>query len=140
MEQTLSIVKPDGVSKNLIGKVVGMFEKEGISVAALKMIQMTKKQAEGFYAEHSERPFFSSLTDFMSSGPCVVMILESDGAIAKVRKIMGATDPAQAGEGTVRKLYAESVERNIVHGSDSPESADREIGYFFSSLEKAGAA
>lgn len=140
MEQTLSIVKPDGVSKNLIGKVVGMFEKEGISVAALKMIQMTKKQAEGFYAEHSERPFFSSLTDFMSSGPCVAMILESDGAIAKVRKIMGATDPEQAGEGTVRKLYAESVERNIVHGSDSPESADREIGYFFSSLEKAGAA
>lgn len=139
MEQTLSIVKPDGVSKNLIGKVVGMFEEAGVSVAALKMICMTKKQAEGFYAEHSERPFFSTLTDFMSSGPCVVMILESDGAISKVRKIMGATDPAQAGEGTVRKLYADNVERNIVHGSDSPESAAREIGYFFSSLEKAGA-
>jgi len=138
MEQTLSIVKPDGVSKNLIGKVVEMFEEAGISVAALKMIRMTKKQAEGFYAEHSERPFFSSLTDFMSSGPCVVMILEGNGAIAGVRKIMGMTDPAQAEEGTIRKLYAENVERNIVHGSDSSESAVREIGYFFSSLEREG--
>ncbi|WP_462137789.1 nucleoside-diphosphate kinase [Candidatus Mycalebacterium sp.] len=138
MEQTLSIVKPDGTSKNLVGKVVGMFEENGISVIALRMARMTKKQAEGFYAEHSERPFFTSLTDFMSSGPCVIMVLKGDGAIAKVRKIMGATDPAQADEGTIRKMYAESVERNIVHGSDSPESAAREIAYFFNSLEIHG--
>ncbi|QMU56259.1 MAG: nucleoside-diphosphate kinase [Candidatus Mycalebacterium zealandia] len=138
MEQTLSIVKPDGTSNNLVGKVVGIFEENGISVAALRMVRMTKKQAEGFYAEHSERPFFASLTDFMSSGPCVVMVLKGDGAIAKVRKIMGATDPAQADEGTIRKMYAESVERNVVHGSDSPESAKREIVYFFNSLEISG--
>ncbi len=135
MEQTLSIVKPDGTSRNLTGKVIGMFEDAGVSVAALKMIRMTKEQAEKFYAEHSGRPFFSSLTDYMSSGPCVVMLLEGDGAIAKVRKIMGATNPAEAGEGTIRKLYAENVERNTVHGSDSPESAAREVGYFFNSLE-----
>ncbi len=135
MEHTLSIVKPDGTSKNIVGKVLGMFEEKGVSIAALKMIRMTRRQAEGFYAEHSERPFFSSLTDFMSSGPCVVMVLRGDGAIKKVREIMGATDPAKASEGTIRKLYAESVERNVVHGSDSPESAVREISYFFSSVE-----
>lgn len=138
MEQTLSIVKPDGTSKNLVGKVIGMFEENGVSVAALRMVRMTKEQAEGFYAEHSERPFFSSLTDFMSSGPCVVMVLKGEGAVAKVREIMGATDPAQADEGTIRKMYAESVERNVVHGSDSPKSAAREIAYFFNSLEIPG--
>ncbi|MGI9558879.1 MAG: nucleoside-diphosphate kinase [Thermodesulfobacteriota bacterium] len=135
MEQTLSIVKPDGTSRNLIGKVVGTFEENGASVRALRMIRMTKQQAEGFYAEHSERPFFSSLTEFMSSGPCVVMVLEGEGVIAKVRKIMGATNPDEADEGTIRKAHAESVERNVVHGSDSPESAAREIRYFFNSLE-----
>ena len=115
-----------------------MFEENGISVAALRMLRMTKKQAEGFYAEHYERPFFASLTDFMSSGPCVVMVLKGEGAIAKVRKIMGATDPAQADEGTIRKMYAEGIEKNIVHGSDSPKSAAREIAYFFNSLEIPG--
>ncbi len=135
MERTLSIVKPDGTSRDLTGKVISMFEEAGVSVIALKMIRMTKKQAEGFYAEHSEKPFFSSLTEYMSSGACVVMALEGDGAIMKVRKIMGATNPAEAQEGTIRKLYAESIEKNTVHGSDSPESAVREIGYFFNSLE-----
>ena len=135
MEQTLSIVKPDGTSRNLIGKVAGTFEENGLSVVAMKMIRMTRERAEGFYAEHSERPFFESLTGFMSSGPCVVMVLRGEDAIAKVRKIMGATNPAEADEGTIRKLHAENVERNVVHGSDSPQSAEREIGYFFNSLE-----
>ncbi len=135
MQETLLIIKPDAVSKNLVGKIVGIFEEKGSSVAALKMMRMTKKQAEEFYAEHSERPFFSSLTDFMSSGPCVVMVLGGGGVIEKVRKIMGATNPAEAEEGTIRKLYAESIEKNAVHGSDSPESAVREIGYFFSSVD-----
>lgn len=135
MEQTLSIVKPDGASKNLIGTVTAAFEENGLSVAAMRMIRMTKEQAEGFYAEHSERPFFASLTAFMSSGPCVVMVLRGDGAIAKVRKIMGATNPAEADEGTIRKTHAGSVEENVVHGSDSPQSAQREITYFFNRLE-----
>ena len=135
MEQTLSIVKPDGTSRNLIGKVTGTFEENGLSVAAMKMIRMNGERAKGFYAEHSERPFFASLTDFMSSGPCVVMVLRGEDAIAKVRKIMGATNPAEADDGTIRKLHAESVERNVVHGSDSPQSAEREISYFFNRLE-----
>lgn len=135
MEQTLSIVKPDGTTRNLIGKVIGAFEQVGVSVAALKMVHMTKKQAEGFYSEHSERPFFSSLTDYMSSGPCIVMVLEGNSVVSKVRKIMGATNPAEAEKGTIRKNYGESVERNTVHGSDSLESATREIAYFFNSLE-----
>ena len=135
MEQTLSIIKPDGTSKNLIGDVIGTFESKSISVTALKMVRMTKQQAEGFYAEHSERQFFGSLTEFMSSGPCVVMVLRGEGVIAKVRKIMGATNPDDAEEGTIRKKHAESVERNIVHGSDSPKSAQREISYFFNCFE-----
>ena len=135
MELTLSIVKPDGVRKNLIGEVLGRFEKKGIELAALKMIHMTKKQAEGFYYVHSERPFFSDLTDFMSSGPCVVVVLKGDNAIKTVREIMGATNPDDAAEGTIRKDFADNVEQNIVHGSDSPESAAFEISYFFNKLE-----
>ena len=135
MERTLSIVKPDGVSKNLIGKVIRRFEKEGLRVIALKMINLTKAEAEGFYAVHRERPFFPSLTEFMSSGPCVVMVLEGKNAISRVRETMGATDPEKAAEGTIRKDFASNIERNIVHGSDSPESASFEISYFFNSLE-----
>lgn len=135
MELTLSIVKPDGVKKNLIGEVLSRFEGKGIKIAALKMIHMTKEQAEGFYYVHSERPFFSDLTDFMSSGPCVVVVLQGDNAIKTVREIMGATNPDDAAEGTIRKDFADNVEQNIVHGSDSPESADFEISYFFNKLE-----
>lgn len=132
---TLSIVKPDGTKKNVIGEVISRFEKNDINVAALKMIHMTKRQAEGFYSVHKDRPFFSSLTDFMSSGPSVVMVLKGDECIAKVRKIMGATNPEEADEGTIRKDLASNIEQNIVHGSDSPESAKYEINYFFNALE-----
>ena len=135
MERTLSIVKPDGVEGNLIGEVLRRFEEKEISVVAVKMIRLSKKQAEGFYHVHRERPFFSSLTDFMSSGPCVVMVLEGDDAISRVRAIMGATNPEEADPGTIRKDFASGIEKNIVHGSDSPESAAYEIGYFFNQLE-----
>ncbi|MER3446449.1 MAG: nucleoside-diphosphate kinase [Candidatus Dadabacteria bacterium] len=135
MERTLSIIKPDGVSKNLIGEVIRRFEKSRLRVIALKMVRLSKAEAQGFYAVHRERPFFSSLTDFMSSGPCVVMVLEGEDAISRVREIMGATDPAKAEAGTIRKEFASNIERNIVHGSDSPESALFEIGYFFNALE-----
>jgi nucleoside-diphosphate kinase len=135
LERTLSIVKPDGVGKNLIGEVIKRFEKCKLSVIALKMVKLSKAEAQEFYTVHRERPFFSSLTDFMSSGPCVVMTLEGVNAIFKVRKIMGATDPTKAAAETIRKEYASSVERNIVHGSDSPESALFEIKFFFNALE-----
>jgi len=135
LERTLSIIKPDGVSKNLIGEVIRRFEKSRLRVIALKMVRLSKAEAQGFYAVHRERPFFSSLTDFMSSGPCVVMVLEGEDAISRVREIMGATDPAKAEAGTIRKEFASNIERNIVHGSDSPESALFEIGYFFNALE-----
>ncbi|MGQ9857268.1 MAG: nucleoside-diphosphate kinase [Thermodesulfobacteriota bacterium] len=135
MERTLSIVKPDGVSKNLIGEVIRRFEKEGLKVIGLKMVSMSKAQAQGFYAVHREKPFFQSLTDFMSSGPAVVMVLEGEDAIAKTRRIMGATNPKDAEPGTIRKQYADDVEHNIVHGSDSPQSAQVEIPYFFNALE-----
>lgn len=135
MERTLSIVKPDGVSKNLTGEVIGRFEKAGLRVIALKMVKMSKAHAEGFYAVHRERPFFQSLTEFMASGPCVAMVLQGKNAISIVRETMGATDPAKAAEGTIRKDFASNIEKNIVHGSDSPESASFEINYFFSSLE-----
>ncbi|MEQ9618868.1 MAG: nucleoside-diphosphate kinase [Deltaproteobacteria bacterium] len=138
MERTLSIVKPDGVEKNVIGEVIGRFEKKGLTVAALKMIKLTKEDAEGFYAVHRERPFFGSLTDFMSRGPVVIMILEGENAISKVREIMGATNPEEADEGTIRKDFASNIEENTVHGSDSPESADFEINYFFNALEICG--
>ncbi|GBE36997.1 nucleoside diphosphate kinase [bacterium BMS3Bbin07] len=139
MERTLSIVKPDGVKKNLVGEVVGRFEKNGLRVAALKMIRLSRDEAKGFYIVHKERPFYESLTDFMSEGPIVVMVLEGEDAIAKVRGIMGATNPKEAAPGTIRADLASDIERNIVHGSDSPESVKYEIGYFFSSLEMVNA-
>ncbi len=135
MERTLSIIKPDGVQKNVIGEVIKRFESNGIKVAAMKMIQLTKNQAEGFYAVHKERPFFGSLTDFMTSGPIVVMALEGEDVIAKNRKLMGATNFEEAEEGTIRKEYATDIEKNVVHGSDAPETAAFEIGYFFNDLE-----
>ncbi len=134
-QRTLSIVKPDGVSKGLIGEVIGRFEKEGLRVVALRMLGLVKEEAQGFYAVHQGKPFFDSVTDFMSSGPVVVMILEGEGAIQKVRRIMGATNPEEAEEGTIRRAFASSVEKNIVHGSDSPETAAFEISYFFNALE-----
>jgi len=135
MERTLSIVKPDGVQKNLIGEVIKRFEANGLKVIALKMISMDKKEVEGFYAVHQGKPFFESLTTFMSSGPCVVMVLEGEGVIAKTRELMGATDPKKAEEGTLRRQFATNIERNVVHGSDAPETAAFEIKYFFNALE-----
>ena len=135
MERTLSIIKPDGVAKGIIGEVIKRFEKAGLKIAAMKMIYMSKKEAEGFYAVHRGKPFYNSLTDFMSSGPCVVMILEGPQAIAKNRELMGATNPQNAAPGTIRKDFATNVEQNTVHGSDAPETAAFEIGYFFNALE-----
>ena len=135
MERTLAIVKPDGVRKGLIGEVIRRFEAEGLRVVALKMLQMSKEEAEGFYAVHRGKPFYEGLTRFMSSGPVVAMVLEGEGAIERVRGIMGATDPQKAAPGTIRRLYADNVQENIVHGSDSPESAAFEIPYFFSAIE-----
>ncbi len=140
MERTLSIVKPDGVKKNLVGEVISRFERGGLKVAALKMIHLTKEEAKGFYVVHKDRPFYDSLTDFMSEGPIVVMVLEGDDAISKVREIMGATNPKEAAPGTIRADLASDIERNTVHGSDSPESARYEISYFFSSLELVNSA
>ncbi len=138
MERTLSIIKPDGVARKLIGEVVGRLEKMNVNIIAMKMIKMTNAQAKGFYAVHAERPFFDSLTDFMSSGPVVVMALEGEDVIAKYRELMGATNYKEAAEGTIRRDYATEIEKNIVHGSDSPESADFEINYFFNSFEIVG--
>ncbi|MGC1405100.1 MAG: nucleoside-diphosphate kinase [Thermodesulfobacteriota bacterium] len=138
MERTLSIIKPDGVAKGLIGEVLKRFESNGLKVTAMKMIAMSKKQAEGFYEIHREKSFFDSLTDFMSSGPCVVLVLEGEGAVQRNRKLMGATDYTKADPGTIRADFASSIEKNIVHGSDGPETAKVEIGYFFSALEIVG--
>ncbi len=138
LQQTLAIIKPDAVSKNLIGKIIERIEAEGIKIVAMKMIKMTKEQAKGFYYVHKEKPFYESLTDFMSSGPCVVMVLEGENVIERYRKLMGATDPSKAEPGTIRKEFATDVEKNAVHGSDSPESAEFEIKYFFSQLEIVG--
>jgi nucleoside-diphosphate kinase len=137
MERTLSIVKPDGVAKKLIGEVVRIFETSGFKICAMKMKTLSKSEAEGFYYVHKERPFFRELVDFMTSGPVVIMVLEGEDVIARNRKIMGATDPAEAEEGTLRRKWADSKQNNIVHGSDSPESAGFEIGYFFSGIEIA---
>ena len=134
-ERTLSIIKPDGVSRKIIGEVITRLEKENIHIVAIKMLQMTKKQAGGFYAVHKERPFFESLTDFMVSGPIVVMVLEGEDVILTYRKIMGATDYRQADEGTIRKDFATDIEKNVVHGSDAPETASFEMAYFFNNLE-----
>lgn len=135
MESTLSIVKPDGVSKGLIGEVIKRFESAGIKVAAVKMLHLTKKTAEEFYAVHRERPFFDSLTGFMASGPVVVMVLKGEDVIRRTRDLMGATDPKDADEGTIRKDYASDIEKNIVHGSDAVDTAREEIRFFFSGLE-----
>ena len=135
MERTLSIVKPDGVQNNLIGEVIKRFEEQGLKVIGLKMISVEKKEAEGFYVVHRGKPFFESLTSFMSSGPSVVMVLEGENAISKTRELMGATDPKQAKQGTLRQRFATNIERNIVHGSDGKETAAFEINYFFNALE-----
>ena len=135
MERTLSIIKPDGVQKHLIGEVIKRFEDHGLKVVGLKMISMDKKEAEGFYAVHQGKPFFESLTTFMSSGPSVVMVLEGDGAISNTRELMGATNPKEAKEGTLRHQFASNIERNIVHGSDGLDTAAFEIKYFFNALE-----
>ena len=134
-EKTFSIIKPDGVRQGDAGKILARIEEAGFKILGLRMIQMTKRHAEGFYAVHKERPFFESLTGFMSSGPCVVMVLEKDNAIEDLRKLMGATDPANADDRTIRKDFATSIEANVIHGSDSPESAAIEIPYFFTSLQ-----
>jgi nucleoside-diphosphate kinase len=138
MERTLSIIKPDGVAKGLIGEVIKRFEGAGLKIVAMKMVHLSKKEAEGFYAVHRSKGFYGSLTDFMSSGPCVVMILEGPGAIAKNRELMGATNPKDAAPGTIRREYASSIERNIVHGSDATETAAFEMGYFFNAREVCG--
>ena len=138
LSRTLSIVKPDGVHQHVVGEVISRFEAEGFRIIAMKMARLTRQQAEGFYAVHKERPFFSSLTRFMSSGPCVPMVLEGEDVIRRLRDVMGATDPAKAADGSIRRAFASSIERNVVHGSDSPESAAFEIGYFFGALEICG--
>lgn len=135
IETTLSIVKPDGVENNVIGEVIRRFEAAGLRVRALKMVRLDAAGAGGFYHVHRERPFYPSLVTFMTSGPIVPMVVEGEGAIARVRAIMGATDPAKAAAGTIRKDLAASIERNIVHGSDGPETARFEIGYFFAGFE-----
>jgi nucleoside-diphosphate kinase len=135
LERTLSIVKPDGVSANLIGEVYGRFEKAGLSIIAARMRHLSQAEAEGFYAVHRERPFFRDLVRYMSSGPVVVQVLEGENAIARNREIMGATDPKKAAPGTIRADLAQSIERNVVHGSDAADTAAREIAYFFSATE-----
>jgi len=135
MERTLSIVKPDGVKKNVVGEVIKRFEQRGLRIAALKMLRMSRDGAKGFYIVHRERPFYDSLTSFMSEGPIVVMVVEGENAISKVREAMGATNPKDAAPGTIRADFASDIEHNIVHGSDSKESAAYEIPYFFSALE-----
>ena len=135
MEQTLAIIKPDAVGSGYAGKIIARIEREGFTIKAMKMLQLTKQGAQGFYAVHKERPFFNDLTDFMSSGPCMALILEAEGAIQKWRDLMGATDPAEAVEGTIRKEFAQNKERNATHGSDARETAAFETGYFFNALE-----
>ncbi len=137
-ERTLSILKPDCVARKLIGEVIRRLESEGLDLVAMKMIKMTKEQAKGFYRVHEGKPFYESLTDFMSSGPCVVTILEGEDGIGRYRKLMGATDFRKAEEGTIRRDLATDIEKNVVHGSDSPETAAFEIGYFFSEVETVG--
>lgn len=135
MERTLSIIKPDATSRNITGKINAMIEDTGLKIVAQKMIRLSPEQAEGFYAEHKGKSFFDNLVQFMSSAPIVVQVLEADDAIARYRKIMGATNPAVAEEGTIRKTFALSIDKNSVHGSDSPESAAREISFFFSRID-----
>ena len=135
IERTLSIVKPDGVGRNLIGEVYRRFEQVGLKVVAARMMRLSQAEAEGFYAVHRERPFFKDLVRFMTSGPVMVQVLEGEGAIAKNREVMGATDPKKADKGTIRADLATSIDENVVHGSDAPDTAAREIGYFFREIE-----
>ncbi|MFT6143369.1 MAG: nucleoside-diphosphate kinase [Myxococcota bacterium] len=134
-QRTLSIIKPDATKKNLIGKIVARFEAEGLRIAAIRKAHLSRPEAEGFYAVHSERPFFGELVDFMTSGPCVLICLEGENAVLKNREIMGATNPADAADNTLRKLYADSIGENAVHGSDSEENAAIEIAYFFQGIQ-----
>ena len=135
MQRTFTILKPDTVKAGNTGQIIDRLLKEGFRIRAMKLIHLTKAQAEGFYYVHKERPFFGSLVEFMSEGPIVPMVLEADNAIEKLRKVMGATDPAKADAGTIRKLFATNIERNAIHGSDGPDTAAFEIGYFFNRLE-----
>lgn len=134
IERTLSIIKPDAVAKNVIGKIYSRFESNGLKIVAAQMRQLSKAEAEGFYAVHKERPFFADLVKFMTSGPVMIQVLEGEGAIAKNRELMGATDPKKAAPGTIRADFAESIDANAVHGSDAPETAAVEIAYFFPAL------
>ncbi len=140
LERTLTIIKPDAVARHLIGEIVGRLEAEQLRIVAMKMVQLSLPQAEGFYAVHRRRPFFPSLTKFMTENRVVVMVLEAEEAIGRLRELMGATDPDQAAEGTIRKMFGSTVERNAIHGSDSPETARFEISYFFSAFEIVGTA
>ena len=135
VQRTLTIIKPDGVAQNNIGEVIRTFEENQFQIAAMKMLRLTKQQAEGFYAVHRGKPFFDSLTTFMSSGRVVVMVLEAEDVINRLRAVMGTTNPAQADDGTLRKRFATSIEHNVIHGSDAPETAAFEIRYFFSEME-----
>jgi nucleoside-diphosphate kinase len=135
IERTLSIVKPDGVGRNLVGEIINRFEKVGLRVVAARMMQLSQREAEGFYAVHRERPFFKDLVKFMTSGPVMVQVLEGEAAIAKNREVMGATDPKKAAPGTIRADLARSIDENVVHGSDAPDTAAREIAYFFREIE-----
>jgi nucleoside-diphosphate kinase len=135
MQRTLAIIKPDGVQQHVVGRVLARIEEEGFRIVALRMLRLDRAGAEGFYAVHRERPFFNDLTAFMSSGPAIVMVLEADNAIPRWREVMGATDPTQAAEGTLRRQFASNIERNVVHGSDAEATAQFEIGYFFGGID-----
>jgi nucleoside-diphosphate kinase len=135
LERTLSIIKPDAVAKNVIGEILGRFEKAGLKIVAAKMTHLSRREAEGFYAVHRERPFFAPLVEFMISGPVMIQVLEGENAILKNRDLMGTTDPKKAAAGTIRADFAQSIDANAVHGSDAPETAKVEIGYFFSEIE-----
>jgi nucleoside-diphosphate kinase len=135
VERTLSIIKPDAVAKNVIGEIYSRFEKAGLKIAAARMVWLSRKDAEGFYAVHRERPFFNDLVDFMTTGPVMIQVLEGENAIARNRELMGATDPRKAAPGTIRADFAQSIDANAVHGSDAPETAQVEIAYFFSGTE-----
>ena len=137
-EKTLSIIKPDAVKAGQAGQILARIEQAGFTIVALRLRRLSRTEAEGFYAVHRERPFFASLCAFMSSGPCIPMVLEREGAIVKLRDIMGATDPAKADAGTIRKDFASSIEANCIHGSDAPETAAFEIGYFFPGVDLVG--
>lgn len=138
IQRTLSIIKPDAVKKNHIGGIISLFERAGLEIAAMKMLHMSQEEAKGFYIVHKERPFYGELTTFMSEGPVVVMVLEGEEAISRVREIMGATNPKEAAPGTIRAMFATDIERNAVHGSDSEGSASYEIPFFFSAIEMMG--